>query len=94
MNRIESTALDVLERLVEATYTRECRGLLHQANLGLIKLRHLLRRTPGWPVRVRMGVSFPDIALTGGQRAAESLQFSLGKRLLWHSFPSTADAHY
>jgi len=32
-DRIESTALDVLERLIEATFNREWRGLLHQANL-------------------------------------------------------------
>lgn len=42
-DRIESAALDVLERLIEATYTRERRSLLQQANLGLTKLRHLLR---------------------------------------------------
>ena len=42
-DRIEGTALDVLERLIEATYTRERRLYLQQANLGLTKLRHLLR---------------------------------------------------
>jgi hypothetical protein len=42
-DRIEVTALDVLERLIEATFSRERRGLLQQANLGLEKLRHLLR---------------------------------------------------
>jgi hypothetical protein len=42
-DRIECTSLDVLERLIEATYTRERRGPLQQANLGLTKRRHLLR---------------------------------------------------
>ena len=42
-DRIEGAALDVLERLIEATYTRDRRGPLHRANLGLTKLRHLLR---------------------------------------------------
>jgi hypothetical protein len=42
-DRIESTALDVLERLIEATYTRERHRILRQANLDLTKLRHLLR---------------------------------------------------
>lgn len=42
-DRIEGTALDVLERLIEATFSRERRGQLQQANLGLEKLRHLLR---------------------------------------------------
>ena len=42
-DRIASAALDVLERLIEATYTRERRSLLQQANLGLTKLRRLLR---------------------------------------------------
>ncbi len=42
-DRIETTALDVLERLIEATFTRERRVMLQQANLGLEKLRHLMR---------------------------------------------------
>jgi len=42
-DRIETSALDVLERLIEATYTRERRSCLLAANLGLEKLRHLLR---------------------------------------------------
>ena len=37
--RIQSTALDVFERLIEATYTRQRRGQLANANLGLEKLR-------------------------------------------------------
>jgi len=42
-DRIESAALDVLERLIEATYTRERAKLLAEANLGLEKLRFLVR---------------------------------------------------
>ena len=42
-DRIETTALDVLERLIEATYSRERRSALLAANLGLEKLRHLMR---------------------------------------------------
>ena len=42
-DRIEATALDVLERLIEATYTKERQGMLRAANLGLEKLRHLIR---------------------------------------------------
>lgn len=42
-DRIETTALDGLERLIEATYRRERRAMLHAANLDLEKLRHLLR---------------------------------------------------
>jgi len=42
-DRIQNQALDVLEALIEATYTRE-RGLhLRRANLGIEKLRFLLR---------------------------------------------------
>ena len=41
--RIQATALDVLERLIEATYTRNRRGHLAAANLGLEKLRFLFR---------------------------------------------------
>jgi hypothetical protein len=42
-DRIQSTALDVLEALIEATYTRERRPFLARANLGLEKLRHYFR---------------------------------------------------
>ena len=43
-DRIQGTALDVLEALLEATYTRQRSGLLTRANLGLEKLRVLCRR--------------------------------------------------
>ena len=42
-DRIQSTALDVLERLIEATYTKRRTGHLSGANLGLEKLRFLFR---------------------------------------------------
>ena len=42
-DRIQTTALDVLEALIEATYTRERRGHLARANLGLEKLRVFFR---------------------------------------------------
>ena len=42
-DRIQSTALDVLERLIEATYTKARRSALLAANLGLEKLRFLFR---------------------------------------------------
>jgi len=42
-DRIQNGALDVLERLIEATYSRQARPFLVQANLGLEKLRFLLR---------------------------------------------------
>ncbi|MGP0058296.1 MAG: diversity-generating retroelement protein Avd, partial [Beijerinckiaceae bacterium] len=42
-DRIETTALDVLESLVEATYTRDRKGHLLRANLGIEKLRFLFR---------------------------------------------------
>ena len=42
-DRIQATALDVLERLVEATYQRQRRATLASANLGLQKLRILCR---------------------------------------------------
>lgn len=42
-DRIQSTAMDVLERLIEATYTRRRSGHLAGANLGLEKLRFLFR---------------------------------------------------
>jgi len=42
-DRIENAALDVLEALIEATYTRDRSQHLRQANLGIEKLRFLLR---------------------------------------------------
>ncbi len=42
-DRIQATALDVLEALIEATYTRDRRAHLARANLGLEKLRHFFR---------------------------------------------------
>ena len=42
-DRIQRTALDVLESLVEATYTRRRQPPLTLANLGIEKLRFLLR---------------------------------------------------
>jgi hypothetical protein len=42
-DRIQATALDVLEALIEATYSRDRRGHLARANLGLEKLRVLFR---------------------------------------------------
>lgn len=42
-DRMETTALDELERLIEATYARQRRKLLTQANLGVQKLRILCR---------------------------------------------------
>ena len=42
-DRIQATALDVLERLIEATYTKQRERQLAGANLGLEKLRFLCR---------------------------------------------------
>ena len=43
-DRIQRTALEVLESLVEATYTRRRQPPLTRANPGIEKLRFLLRR--------------------------------------------------
>ena len=42
-DRIETLALNVLEALIEATYTKERTQHLRRANLGIEKLRFLLR---------------------------------------------------
>jgi len=42
-DRIESTALDVLELLIGATYTKSRDKLLTEANLGLERLRFFMR---------------------------------------------------
>ena len=42
-DRIQGLALDVLEALIEATYTRQRDRLLARANLGIEKLRFLFR---------------------------------------------------
>lgn len=41
--RVETTALDLLDLLVEAQYRRDKLELLNRANLALLRLRHLLR---------------------------------------------------
>lgn len=42
-DRIQTTALDILDALIEATYTRDRRAQLARANLGLEKLRFHFR---------------------------------------------------
>jgi hypothetical protein len=42
-DRIQAAALDVLESLIEATYTRDRKGHLARANLGIEKLRFFFR---------------------------------------------------
>jgi len=42
-DRMENTALDILELLIEANYSQEKRELLRRANLQLQKLRFLIR---------------------------------------------------
>jgi hypothetical protein len=42
-DRIQTTALAVLDNLIDATFTRARRGHLDAANLGLERLRVLLR---------------------------------------------------
>jgi len=42
-DRIETTALDLLDLLVEAQYRKDKLDLLWRANLTLVRLRHLLR---------------------------------------------------
>jgi hypothetical protein len=42
-DRIQTMALDVLECLIEATYTRDRKGQLARANLGIEKLRFFFR---------------------------------------------------
>ena len=42
-DRIESTALDVLELLIGATYTKSRDKMLTEANLGLERLRFFMR---------------------------------------------------
>ncbi len=42
-NRIDNLALDLVEELVDAQYTRDKQGALKQANLRLEKLRMLMR---------------------------------------------------
>ena len=42
-DRLQTTALDVLESLIEASYTRDRKGHLARANLGIEKLRFFFR---------------------------------------------------
>ena len=75
-DRIEAVALGVLEALIDATYTKERNQQLRAANLGIEKLRFLLRLAadhhsviPGRRHRVRpKGRPFAD--LMAGQGAS------------------------
>ena len=42
-DRIETAALDILQTLIEAAYTKERQALLQKANLGLEQLRFWIR---------------------------------------------------
>ena len=42
-SRLDNTALDVLEHIIEAAYTRDKLAILRKANLKLEKLRVMLR---------------------------------------------------
>jgi four helix bundle protein len=42
-DRIQTAALDVMEHLIEAAYSREKLAILNRANLQLEKLRYLFR---------------------------------------------------
>jgi hypothetical protein len=42
-DRIQNTALDVLENLIEATYSKPAEPFLRKVNMGLEKLRFLFR---------------------------------------------------
>ena len=46
-DRIQATALDVLERLIEATYSKRREEPLTRVNLGLEKLRYFCRLAHG-----------------------------------------------
>lgn len=46
-DRIQATALDVLEALIDPTYTKDRRGHLARANLGIEKMRFLFRLAAG-----------------------------------------------
>ncbi len=45
-DRIQGTAMEVLEALIEATYNRRREAPLSRANLGIEKLRFLCRLAP------------------------------------------------
>ena len=60
-DRIQGLALDVLEALIEATYTRQRDRLLARANLGIEKLRFLLAGADA-------GVLCEPTGLCGGDR--------------------------
>ncbi len=62
-DRIQATALDVLEALIEATYMRDRRGHLARANLGLEKLR----------VFFRLATELRHLDLRRYERAARSI---------------------
>jgi hypothetical protein len=67
-DRIEMTALDVLEELIEATYTKDRSACLRRANLGIEKLRFLLRLAADLRLLDRRGCEHAARALDGTGR--------------------------
>ena len=73
-NRLQATALDVLERLVEATYTRDRRRHLAGANLGIEKLL---------PLALDAGRATFVFVGTGDQTASEVRTWGSQHAALW-----------
>lgn len=69
-DRIQTIALEVLERLIEATYSRSREALLDSANLGIEKLRFLFRLSHGLRYLDLHHYEFSARRLDGGRRSA------------------------
>lgn len=76
-DRIQTTVLDVLEALIDATYSRDRNAVLRRANLCIEKLRFLFRlatarsqsrHARGAPSSQRKSYEHLDVAVTSGIR--------------------------
>ena len=63
-NRMEEALLDIIELLVEASYTRDKRELLRKANMRLERLRYL----------TRLAKDMKQISLSQYEFAAKAMQ--------------------
>jgi hypothetical protein len=76
-DRVQATALDVLERLIEATYSKARERSLGEANLGIEKLRFLF----GICVDLRY-LDPPRVSVTGLPRFHDIASIGIGEDFL------------
>ena len=82
-DRVQNTPLDVLEALIEATYARDRLQHLQQANLGIEKLRFLLRTATDLKLLDRRPLVVQVISGAGGSGKKMQLRRLSARGHVW-----------